>query len=231
MSKSKKSVIAVYAIVFVVFNVLYFAIPFNKTASTWVCYGASLLSIILGYGITEYAFKNTDTLQSKVYGFPVFRIGYIYFAVQTVFSIIMFGINAYKEVPAWVAVVFSVLILAGALIGVIATDNTRDVIEKQEQQDRAKTKAITYFKLDVDNLVDMCSDGELKKRIEKLADTLKYSDPVSADELRALENQISNEIASLGTLINTNPDYAKEKVTHIENLLADRNRRCKALKK
>ena len=57
MSKKRTSVIAVYAIVLVLFNVLFFAVPFAKAASGWVCWGFSLLAVILGCGVSLFAFS------------------------------------------------------------------------------------------------------------------------------------------------------------------------------
>ena len=232
MNKKQKSVIAVYAIIFVVFNILYYCIPFPKLPSVWIAYVFSLISIILGYFITVYAFKNTTELRSKVYGFPIFRIGYLYLFAQIVLSCIVFLISCFVYIPLWLSVILSVLLLGAALIGVIAADNTRDVIEELETKSEIKTKKITYFNLDIAGLVSSCKDPEIKQKLEKLSEKFKYSDPVSSEELAETEAKIEKEIKVLSELlISGNTKSVISQIDLITGMLENRNRMCKALKK
>ena len=94
-----------------------------------------------------------------------------------------------------------------------------------------QTKTVTYFKLNMESVMDFCEDQELRKKLVNLSEKFRYSDPVSCDELEEIEQKITDEIDTLKTLVGTDVDEAAKKITYIENLLADRNRRCKALKK
>ena len=115
-------------------------------------------------------------------------------------------------------------------IGVIATDSARDVIEAQDKEIKLATKQTTLFKLDVNSLLDRCKDPEVKKALGKLSESFRYSDPVSSDELKEIEEQITKELDNLGKILETDNNAALEKIAQIENMLADRNRRCKAMK-
>ncbi|MDE6021616.1 MAG: hypothetical protein K2H01_11555, partial [Ruminococcus sp.] len=63
-----------------------------------------------------------------------------------------------------------------------------------------------------------------------LNDEFRYSDPVSGDGLKGIESEIQGEIKKLRSLINEDLNAASDITSNIERLLADRNRRCKALK-
>ncbi|MCR5201796.1 MAG: hypothetical protein K6D02_01695 [Lachnospiraceae bacterium] len=239
LNKKQISLIIVYAILFVVFNVVYFAAPFTKTAGTWVMYVFSLISIVVGLIITMYAFWNTDDsddlmsreqgLQSKVYGFPIFRIGIIYVVLQLCISVVIFAIGHFINVPAWVGIIISVILLGVALIGVIATDNVRDMVQETERVTYEKTKKMKSFKLDFDGIVTYAKDPELKNKLEKLAEKVKYSDPVSSDELEEIEAELQSETDALRSLVKSGEvAEASEKADFVTNLLEDRNRRCKA---
>lgn len=230
MNKSMKSLIAIYGIIFVIITVIGVAIPFEKTQSVIIAYGFSVISLIAGPIIFHYAFKGTETLTSKVYGFPIFRIGYIYTAIQMIFTILITIVSAFVNVPAWVSVVVSVLFMGGAAIGVIASDNARDIIENQEATDQIKTKTMTYFRLDISSVADMCSNADVKKKVMALSEKLKYSDPVSNEQLVEIESKILKEIGELKNIVNDDVDKAIVKVDAINLLVDDRNRRCKALK-
>ena len=228
--KKTLSFLIVFAIIFVMYNVIFFAVPFPKTGAAWVEYVFSLLAIVGGAGITYYAFGKGGELKSKVYGFPIFRMGFIYAIVQLILGLVICIIGFFADVPVWIPLVVSVLILGLSAIGVIAADNTRDVIEEQEEQVARATKPMQTFRLDMQYIADSCKDETLKKKLNSLSEKFRYSDPVSCDELKEQEERLRTEVSELEALVNTDTEKAAELAEKIELHLADRNRRCKELK-
>lgn len=231
MNKKDLSLITVFAVSLAIVSVIYFAVPFPRLSASVIAYVFTVISVIAGYFITNYAFKKGSDVKSKVYGFPVFRIGYIYMAAQIIFTIIIAAAEFATPVANWISVVVSVIFICLAAIGVIAADNARDIITAQEDAFQAQTRKIKYFKLDMGSVVDKCKDSELRKSLEKFADELKYSDPVSSEELESIEKKIADGIETLSELLNKDNAAASDKVDELTSLLSDRNRRCKALKK
>lgn len=230
INKKTISVIALYAILLFAFNIIYFFIPFPKTPAAWVCYGFSTFAVLLTCGITFVAFSNGRELRSKVYGFPIFRIGMIYLTAQFTLTLTILVIGFFANVPTWIPVVISVVDLAYVLVGVIVGENARDIIQQQENEVKQSTQQVTYFRIDMAYIVDMCNDPALKKSLTKLLDEFKYSDPVSNPQLKDIEENIKCEVGQLQSLVNEDNNAAQEKVVLITRLLADRNRRCKAFK-
>lgn len=232
MNTAKKtlSFLIVFAMILVMFNVVFFAVPFPKTGAAWVEYAFSLLAIIGGAGISYYAFSKGGVLKSKVYGFPVFRMGYIYAAVQLIYGLAICIAGFFAEIPAWIPLVVSVIILGLSAIGVIAADSARDVIEEQEEQVRAATKPMQTFRLDMQYIADSCKDETLKKKLNSLSEKFRYSDPVSCDELKEQEEKLRCEVSELSKLVNSDTEKAAVLADKIALCLADRNRRCKELK-
>ena len=229
MNKKMTSIFAVYAIVFVAFCVLFFVIPFPKSGAAWVVFSFSIIAIIGGCGISWYAFKN-EGLKSKIYGFPIFKIGFTYTIFQLIFGVIIMVIGSFVEIPIWIPVAVSVVALAMAGIGIIGTDNVRDYITEQQVRTQASVKQMKTFRLDMQYIVDSCTDPELKKPLEKLADNFRYSDPVSSDALAGIEENLQTQVNMLAAMVSTNKEAAKAQIATVSNLLADRNRRCKELK-
>ncbi len=228
MNKKQISTIAVYAILLIVFNVIFFAVPFHKTAISWVSFAFTWIAFCLGYGITDYAFRGTDTLQSKVYGFPVFRVGYLYLGAQIIATFVLCAAGAFMDAKAWIAVVLSIVLLGAAMIGVIATDSTRDIVEKIGQENEKRTRVVRSFRVDAEDLVGLCKDPVAREKMKSLADAFQYSDPVSGDNLAGIEAQISNEVNVLRRLVLGNDmDALIEKIDEVQVLLAERNRKCK----
>lgn len=228
--KERKTSLAVYGILFVVYNVLYFAIPFPKTSAAWIAYFFTLCSFAVSYWIFSVAFQKTEGLESKVYGFPILRVGISYLAIQLVFGFVVDLLGYWIRVAGWVVVIVSVLLLAYALIGMIATDTARDVIEQQQEEVEIQTEKIKYFRLDIAGMADRAAEGEVKKKLMKLAEDVRFSDPVSSEALREIEGRLELEAMKLGDMLGGSQEDCLTQIEVLSNLLADRNRRCKALK-
>ena len=230
MNKKVGSFVAVYLILFVVFNVVALVIPFKSCASRWITYAFMDIAIILSAGITWIAFSKGEDVKSKFYGFPIFKIGMIYTAVQFVVWLVITCVCFAAKVPAWVSVVVSIVILALALIGVIAADNTRDIVEEHDKKIVEQTRTIKTFSLNMTSLIAACKDENLRKAVEKLAEKVKYSDPVSSEATADIESQIQKEVDLLAEFIGADNSAAMEKVKEITLLLNERNILCKECK-
>lgn len=230
--KRTKSLLAVYAILLFVLIILFAVIPFRKIAASWIAFAFCIVSLVIGFFITLYAFKKDEKLVSKVYGFPVFRVGAIYTIAQLIIGVIVCALGAFIIVPSWIILIISIIILAAAAIGLIATDNTRDIIAEQDASVVEMTKQVALFNIDIASVIDCCDSSEIKANLEKLAEEFRYSDPVSSDETKEIEAVIAKKIRVLKDSLATDSDEAiKTKIVEIKRSLADRNRICKATKR
>lgn len=231
MNKQQKSAIAIYAIVFVVFNVIFWLVPIEKSSAVIIAYIAAIVSTFISIYATAKAFVGNESVKSKVYGYPVFRMGIIQMVLQCAALVIICAVSCFVEIPAWVAIVVAIVIIAYGLIGIIVTDTTKDVVVTLEEKTKAATKATKTFRLSADSLVGKCTDSELKGRLRKLSEELKYSDPVSCEELSDIEGEIAKNMSKLESLVVAgNHTEASALVGIILDELSDRNRRCKAYK-
>ena len=221
-NKKSVSLIAVYAIAAVVYILAFAIIPFPKnSAAAWI----SFLFTVLAFG------ASLCITQKALYGYPIFRIGIIYLAVQIVFSLIIFIVGFSVKVPYWIALLPSVVFLGLTAIGFIATDNARDIIEKSDNDIKEKVKTSELFKTDMAGIADLCENDAIKKDIEQLEEMFRFSDPVSSDATKNIEITISEDIFELRDMItNGNSDKITVKIKEIKNLLNERNRICKTNK-
>lgn len=226
-NKRKKSAVVIYGIAALVFIIFVLAIPFSKPAASWTMFAFSLISFAVGLGISLYAFGKSETLVSKYYGYPVFRIGFIYTVLQIILSIIVFIIGAFVNVPFWVGFIISVLLLGMAAIGVIAVDNARDYVEEIDVKSVSSIKTVTKFNNDIADIMDINKNSTIKEPLQKLVTKFKFSDPVSSPATEEKEHIIEAELEKLRSLISSNKE--KEIIAQIEvvsNLLNSRNRIC-----
>ena len=229
--KKFKSIVAVFAIVFFVFVVLFACIPFHKNMASWIEFIFTLISIAGSFAIVLLAFKNGTNPVSRVYGFPILKVGVFYLAAQLVVCVIICIVAAFVDVPAWIALLCSLLIFAVAAIGVIATDNTRDFVENLDQKTEEATKNTARFRISTAGLADRCSDPELKKALAKLSEEFRFSDPVSSESTLEMEKSIAVRVEELkAKLASGDQVEIKEIIRQISDQLAERNRVCKESK-
>lgn len=231
LNKKSLSVVLAYLIVAVVYIVVFLTVPFTKIAVSWISFVFTLISFVLSLAVCLYAFKDNESLTSKVYGFPIFRVGYLYAGSQLAVGILLCALGAFVKVPWWIAIVLSIVLLGVAFIGVIATDNIKDVVKEQEQVTEVQTKVIRTFTADLSYASNLCKDEQLSKALIKLAEEFKYSDPVSSEATEDIESQLKLEIKKLEELLENNLENESfEQIEKVKAMLLKRNKIAKESK-
>lgn len=231
LGKKSKSVIAIYAIILVVYIIGFLIIPFNKVAASWISFAFTIIAIAASLFVFNQAFNSKETLVSKIYGYPIFRVGAVYALAQLAIGIVICAIGAFVAVPYWVALLLSIIMLGAAAIGVIITDNTRDLVEHVDETVKVDTEVVTNFQINIAGVVDCCEDSNLKLELEKLNDAFRFSDPVSNAKTKEAEDKINVLLNELKANVESNNiSESTTLVKKITNALAERNRICKASK-
>lgn len=227
MSKNKIRVITFAAIALVVFNVIAFVIPIPKSAVFWVAYIFGMLAIAAQLLFMNVAFSGKEDIRSKFYGFPIARIGVIYGACQLLLSFAAMALGAF--IPVWVPVVVFVIIAAAAGVGLISTDMVREEIEKQDEKLVKDVSRMRSLQSKMNVLISQTDAGsELKTALDKLADEIKYSDPVSSSATEQIEDELNFNIEELQkAIVDGDNTSALTICKKTSGILAERNRLCK----
>lgn len=232
MNKRTKQTILILVLTAVAYSILVFALPFRFCASFFIAYAAELVAIGSMIPIFKIAFENAETLKSKVYGFPVARIGYIYLGIQTVVSLLLTILSTViVSFPAWIAIVLCSLILIAAWVGCIAADIARDEVEKIEQQTTVDTAFIKQMRVKSKSLAAKTADSARKAELEKIAEKFQFSDPVSSEQTAAYDSQIATAFQGLENAVINGEDSAMAQCKTLIDLIEERNMVCKASKK
>ena len=222
MKKNKGMAYAVLSIAFVLFNVIAFAIPTAKTATFWIAYAFSVVAFALQIVIWKFAFKGADTLKSKFLGIPLISVGITYLIIQIVaFAIFM----ALPLTASWIAIVVCALILGISAICLIGTETGREEVGRVEEKVEKKVFYIKSLQVDIEMLASAERDVDTKAALTKLAEKIRFSDPMSNDVLANLEAEISAKVKELKTAENKT-----EIITALDSLVDERNKKLKFLK-
>ncbi len=213
-------------IVLAVFSVISFACPFSHTPVFWLSYGMGVFALLVLGCVLLSMFGTGTTVQSKFYGFPVTRIAWSYAAVQLILSLI-FMIMA-EKIPVWVPAIVYVVLFAAAAIGLIGVDSMREEITRQDAKLKTDVSCMTTLRSIVYPLADQCADPEAKKALRKLADEFRYSDPVSSEALKPVENDLQVFVSDLQNAVSSGDSAAITALCgKISTVLTERNRLCK----
>ena len=222
MKKNSTKGYVILGILFVLISIIAFAVPTVKTATFWIAYVFTAAAFAAQIGIWKIALGKEGTLKSKFLGFPVVHIGIVYAIVQTVaFAVFLFV----PTLPVWSAIVVCSVIAGISAVCMISADAGRDEIERVEAKVQKKVFYIRELQADIELLADNESDATVKTALAQLAERVRYSDPMSSEQLADLENKISAKVLELKTAPNK-----VEIITELNSLLDERNKKCKILK-
>lgn len=220
----------VIAIVLLVYNVLVFAIPFERKVEEvfWISWAFGMFAILVQFLTAIYAFKKSG-LKSKFYGIPVYKMGLVYLGVQVITSMIFIIINSFIEIPLWIMWIIYVLILAICALGFIGADAYRDHIETLDKQVAVKTSFMKGLAIDASSLANRVTEDSLNKKLHELAELIKYSDPVTNDALTEIEDEIERKFTLVKGKVLNNEDALAD-IDSLSALINERNERCKLAK-
>lgn len=218
--------IIILAIVFVAFTVLAFALPFVMNGVFWLAYIFTALAILAQGYIFHIAFDKGEPVKSKLYGFPIARIGFVYMVAQLVVGLLFMALAKYA--PVWLAVVVFVLVLAAAAVGFIAADVMRDEVEEQDVQLKKDVMLMRSMQSKAAYIASQCACPDAKAELEKFSEELRYSDPVSSEATAEAEASLAAMVDELQAVV-IEGDGAAARVLCVKAraALAERNRLCK----
>lgn len=225
MRKTRIRFVITLAILFAVFSAIAFVVPFLRNGVFWVAYGFGAFALVAQLFTLSSAFGR-ESPRSRFYGFPIAKLSVLYLFVQLVVSLVLLIVA--RWIAGWVAALICVFILAVAALGFIAADATRAEIERQDSVHKARVNTMHALQSKSVFIASQCDDSETKKALNKLAESFRYSDPVSSDALEDIEATLTALVDELQSAV-LEKDYAAAQTlcSRADAALADRNRLCR----
>ena len=189
--KLSKHAWTIWGILLVVALVLMVLIPFSRTAAWWIAAICTVLMFLLA-AWTFYAAFRKDGLESKILGWPIFKVG----AVHVVLGFALMGLAALC--PAWVTVLAEVLIFAVTGICLTVKDAARMVVSQSEAHMADSTAAWKVIRQKA-NALAASGDADMKR----LAEEIRFADPRPT----SIDGEIAAQVDALAA--GANPDAIK----------------------
>lgn len=222
MKKNSARGYVILGILFAMVSVIAFAVPTMKTTAFWISYAFTVIAIAAQIVIWKTALGRAEALKSKFLGLPVVYIGVVYLVVQIIaFAVFLF----IPMLPIWIAVIACTVVVGVSAVCMIASDVGRNEIERVSAKVQGKAFFIKQLQTEIELLADAETDVAAMSALTRLTEKIRFSDPMSDEQVDDIENQITEKIAELKFSTD------KTKVINELNLLLDeRNRKIKILK-
>jgi hypothetical protein len=127
--------------------------------------------------------------------------------------------------PVWLAIVVCSFVLAISALCAIAGQAGANEINRVEEKIKVKRAFIQFLQVDIEMLAESETDTETKTALVKLAEKVRFSDPMSHEMLGELESRISAKVEQMKTTADK-----KALIGEVDLLLVERNKKCKILK-
>lgn len=222
MKKNSSKGYLILGILFILVSIIAFAVSLTKTTAFWISYAFTVVAFAVQIIIWKSALGLSESLKSKFLGLPVVHIGIVYLIIQIIAFAVFLSI---PTLPIWSAVVACAVIAGVSVVCMIVSGVGRNEIERVSAKVREKTFYIKQLQADVELLAGTETDTATKSALMQLAEKIRYSDPMSDEQIVDIEEQITEKIAELKSSAN------KAKIINeLNSLLDERNRKIKILK-
>ena len=229
MKSSFKYFAIIWLIALVLFNAIVFTLGnemgIDFEGSFWIGYTFVSISFIGHLGCAYQTFRQ-ENLTKLFYNLPLVSITYGALTGSFLFG----GIFMALGLPGWLCGLVSLVLLGVNAIAVLKASVVADVVGKIDQKTKTQTFFISYLSAEAERLANH-SSAELKPLCTKVYEAVRYSDPMSVQELAVVETAIKNLFDSFAAAVKGGDAERANLLAAdlLENIEA-RNARCKLLK-
>lgn len=212
----------IYVILLGVFNLLVFTISKSRNDVFWLSYGFMTLAFVVQIVSMFLSFKSAD-VETAFFGIPLASFSVFYLGAELVIGALFM---IFQMASLTLALVIQVLVLAVFLIIAIISLLSRDTVQQISDNVKEHVSNLKSVLVDIEMLMDGCTDPELKASLRKLSETDKYSDPISNEAVADVEQRIMRKISKLRINIDDNQIAdAKQSCADLERLYVERNKK------
>lgn len=224
--KNRKVMYILLGIAFVVYSAIVWLIPWEKNTLIVLSYIFSLISFAAQGILWKFAWEDSDTAMNKFYGIPILRLGIIYLMLQVIIGFLVMA--ASTVLPYWIAILIYILLLGAFAFAVIVATQIKEQIDTMEVSQKQETHFIKRLRVEASYLYDTYMGNE---KLRQISEKLKYSDPVSAEELQEEDKELALLLEQIKQSLQEGKE--EESASMADAFLAKlekRNRLCKIYK-
>lgn len=233
MSKNFRGFVMVWAALFALFTAIIFLGPVLKGNTEafeqigfwieYVLFAGVLVGNLVFIKATITDETPTETFYALNYADKAIRGVFISFAVAIVCALL--------PISNWIGIIACAVILVYTAMSVAAPKAAASEVERIDKEVKEKTFFIKAITIDAETLTERAKDEDVKAACRRVAEALRYSDPMSSSALAAAESAITIKFGSLQSAVTGgDKEKALAEADELLVLISDRNKKCKLLK-
>ena len=212
----------IYVILLGVFNLLVFTIFKNHSNVFWLSYGFMTLAFVVQIASMFLSFEAAN-VEAVFFGIPLASFSLYYLCAELVIGAIFM---IFQRASFTLALVIQVVVLAIFLVIAIISLMARDTVQEMGSNIKEKVADLRAVLIDVELMRDECKDPELKEKLRRLSETIKYSDPICNESVEGVEQHIRRKVSELRVSLDDNQiEDAAQTCKELEILYVERNKR------
>lgn len=235
MKKNAKYYLTCWIVLVALFNIICFVTPgevngISKYAGAfWSGYGF-IMATFVAHLVYSIFVLSENSQEKKILNIPLMIISCGEVALMVICGMICITI---PNLPNWIGIVLCSIVFAFSIIFVIFAKEIGD----NALNANAKLNVSTYhFRNLFDTsqlLISSAKTEEIKEIARTVSEAVRYSDPISTEATRSLENEIETKLNGLLLLISNGEqvDVVKCKADELLRVVETRNSKCKTLKR
>ena len=189
----------------------------------WISYVFMIVAYLIHIGCAFNILKNTN-VKAVFFGIPLGAFS-VYFVLAELFTSLVFMIFR-ASASVKVTIVIQALLLCVFAVVAIVSIMTRDTVNNVDQKIKENVNFIKGINVDVEMLIQRCTNPETTGALKKLSDTIKYSDPMTNSAVATQEQMIMQYMAELRTVFDSGDmNSVRGLCTKIELLFVERNKK------
>ncbi len=221
-TKNTVAIGLVYVILLGVFNLLVFTISKSRNDVFWLSYGFMTLAFVVQIVSMFLSFKTAD-VETAFFGIPLASFSIYYLCAELAIGALFM---IFQQASFTLSLVIQVIVLAAFLIIAIISLLARDTVQQISEDIKEHVSNLKSVLVDIEMIMDACTDPELKEKLRKLSETIKYSDPISNEAIADVEQRIMRKISELRINVDDNQiEDAKRSCAELERLYVERNKK------
>lgn len=213
-----------YAAIFLIYTIIVMFAFGEKNDVFWLSYSFMCISFVANMAIAVYSFKAKD-VEAAFMGIPLFSFSIFYFFAE-LFASLVFMIFRFEFERLTTPTIVQLLILLVFVVFAAIAMISRNAVEGVSEDIRMKSQAVKSLGVDVKILEDQCMDPELKRELHKIAETIRFSDPMTNDTIADLDKMIEGKVSELKYHCNNNDkNSAMQACYQLSAFLSERNQK------
>lgn len=215
--KLKKSAIAAAAVAAILATVLFIALP--QSVNLYISYIGFLIGVCLMV-ISAIYFDKSDIPMS----YAALIQSAWFLPASLIESIIVLILQANIAISPVLHGILQLALLAVGVIKLIKVTSGKDYIHNIDEKNARNTARVQDWLNEIDTAAGEISRmeaderEEAKKAVKRVREAVRYSDPVSTEAVKSIEDEITQKIFLLKS--DTNPGCITELKTDCESILA-----------